>query len=64
MTVRAEVVETLGAELFVHLACGAHSLVARIEVHKQPLSVGQTLQVDLKMLKSHVFDKETMQAVV
>ena len=64
MTARAEVVETLGAELFVHLACGAHSLVARIEVPKQPLSVGQTLQVDLKMLKSHVFDKETMQAVV
>ena len=64
MTARAEVVETLGSEIFVHLACGAHSLVARMEVPEQPLSVGQTLQVDLKMLKSHVFDKETMQAVV
>jgi multiple sugar transport system ATP-binding protein len=64
MTARAEVVETLGSEIFVHLACGPHSLVARMEVPEQPLSVGQTLQVDLKMLKSHVFDKETMQAVV
>ena len=64
MTARAEVVETLGSEIFVHLACGAHSLVARMEVPEQPLSVGQTLQLDLKMLKSHVFDKETMQAVV
>jgi multiple sugar transport system ATP-binding protein len=64
MTARAEVVETLGSEIFVHLACGTHSLVARMEVPEQLLSVGQTLQVDLKMLKSHVYDKETMQAVV
>jgi hypothetical protein len=35
-----------------------------MEVPEQPLSVGQTLQLDLKMLKSHVFDMETMQAVV
>ena len=64
MTARAEVVETLGSEIFVHLACGAHSLVARMGVPGQPLSVGQTLQLDLKMLKSHIFDKDTMQAVV
>ncbi len=64
MAARAEVVETLGSELFVHLVCGPHSLVARLEIPEQPLSVGQTLQLDLKMLKSHVFDKETMQAVV
>jgi multiple sugar transport system ATP-binding protein len=64
LTARAEVVETLGSELFVHLVCGAHSLVARLAVPEQRLSVGQTLQLDLKMLKSHVFDKETMQAVV
>ncbi len=64
MTARAEVVETLGSELFVHLACGAHSLVARMSVPEQLLSVGQTLQLDLKMLKSHVFDRETMQAIV
>jgi len=64
MTAQADVVETLGSEIFVHLACGAHSLVARMEVPEQALSVGQTLRMDLKMLKSHVFDKETMQAVV
>jgi multiple sugar transport system ATP-binding protein len=64
MTARAEVVETLGSEVFVHLACGAHSLVARLAVPEQRLSVGQTLQLDLKMLKSHVFDNESMQAVV
>ncbi len=64
ITASAEVVETLGSEIFVHLVCGAHSLVARLEVPEQPLSVGQTLQLDLKMLKSHVFDKETMRATV
>ena len=64
MAARAEVVETLGSEILVHLACGPHSLVARMEVPEQPVSEGQTLQLDLKMLKSHVFDKETMLAVV
>jgi multiple sugar transport system ATP-binding protein len=64
ITAGAEVVETLGSEIFVHLACGAHSLVARMEVPEQLLSVGQTLQLDLKMMKSHVFDKETMRAAV
>jgi multiple sugar transport system ATP-binding protein len=49
---------------FIDAILVAHSLVARMGVPEQPLSVGQTLQVDLKMLKSHVFDKETMQAVV
>src|SRR5512137_2424259 len=29
---RADVVETLGSEIFAHLTCGVHSLVARMEV--------------------------------
>ncbi len=64
ITARAEVIETLGSEVLLHLACGAHSLVARMGVPRQPLSVGQILQLDLKMPQSHIFDKDTMQAVV
>ena len=33
---RADVVETLGSEIFAHLTCGAHSIVARMEVPEAP----------------------------
>ena len=64
MTARAEVVETLGSEIFAHLTCGTHSIVARMEVPESPLRVGETLQVDLRMAKTHVFDAETSQTIV
>jgi multiple sugar transport system ATP-binding protein len=64
LTTRADVVETLGSEIFAYLTCGAHSIVARMEVPETPLHVGETLQVDLKMAKTHVFDAETSRTIV
>jgi len=64
LTARADVVETLGAETFVYLTCGLHSIVARIESPERPLAVGQTLQVELKMPKTHLFDRETSRTIV
>ena len=64
LTARADVVETLGAETFVYLTCGDHSIVARMEAPERPLEVGQSLEVDLKMSKTHLFDKETSQTIV
>jgi multiple sugar transport system ATP-binding protein len=61
---RADVVETLGSEIFVYLTCGPHSVVARMEVPERPLTVGQTLDVDLKMSKTHIFDKGTSKTIV
>ena len=58
LTARAEVVETLGAETFVYLTCGPHSIVARMETPELPLAVGQALEVELKMARTHLFDKE------
>jgi ABC-type sugar transport system ATPase subunit len=57
-------VETLGSEMFVHLSCGAHNLVARLEMPEQPLSVGQTLPMSLKLTRTHVFDRNTQKAIV
>ena len=37
---------------------------ARMEVPECPLTVGQTLEMDLKMSKTHVFDKETSRTIV
>ena len=64
VTARAEVVETLGSEIFVYLTCGAHNVVARMEVPEHPLTVGQTVKLDLKMSKTHIFDKETSRTIV
>jgi multiple sugar transport system ATP-binding protein len=46
------------------MSCGAHSIVARMESREPPLTVGQTLQVELKMPKTHLFDKDTSQTIV
>jgi multiple sugar transport system ATP-binding protein len=64
VTARADVVETLGSEMFVYLTCGPHSIVARMESPERPLTVGQALKVELKMAKTHLFDKETSQTIV
>jgi multiple sugar transport system ATP-binding protein len=61
---RAEVVETLGAETFVHLSCGAYTIVARIDSPERPLAVGEVLTVELKMTKTHLFDKESSRTIV
>jgi multiple sugar transport system ATP-binding protein len=64
VTTYAEVVETLGSEIFAHLTCGQHAIVARMEVPESPVRVGETLQVDLKMVKTHVFDAETSRTII
>ena len=61
---RADVVETLGSEIFAHLSCGPHAIVARMEVPETPLHVGDTIEVDLKMAKTHVFDAQTSLTIV
>ena len=61
---RADVVETLGSEIFVYLTCGAHNIVARMEVPERPLTAGQTLELDMKMSKTHIFDKETARTII
>lgn len=64
ITARIDVVETLGSETFVHLACGSYMLVARLEMPERPLTVGQLLTVRLNMPKTHLFDTETLRTIV
>jgi multiple sugar transport system ATP-binding protein len=64
VTMRADVVETLGSEIFAHLTCGNDSIVARMDVPEYPLRVGETLKLDLTMTKTHVFDAETAQTII
>jgi multiple sugar transport system ATP-binding protein len=64
LAARADVVETLGAETFVYLTCGPHSIVARMESPERPLAVGQMLQVELRMPKTHLFERETLRTII
>ena len=64
LSTRVEVVETLGAETFVHLTCGAHTIVARVTAPDHPLTIGQELTIGLKMARTHIFDKETSLTIV
>ncbi len=64
LTARADVVETLGFETFVYLTCGPHAIVARMEAPERPLTVGQTLQLDLKMVNTHLFDRDSSKTIV
>jgi len=61
---KAEVVELLGSEIFAHLSCGEHTLVARMAVPRQPIGVGESIQIDLNLDNTHVFDKSTSQVIV
>jgi len=61
---KAEVVELLGSEIFAHLTCGIHPMVARMAVPEDLFSVGQMIQLDFKMAKTHVFDKDSSLTII
>ena len=64
ITAQADVVETLGAEVLIHLTSGKEVLVARMPVPDSPVTVGQTVQVDLNMSRIHIFDKESSKTIL
>jgi multiple sugar transport system ATP-binding protein len=64
LATRVEVVETLGAETFVHLTCGSQTMVARVAVPDRPLTIGQEMMIRLNMDKIHLFDEATSQTIV
>ena len=59
---RVEVVEPVGAEIFLYLATQYNNLVARIPSDHNPL-VGEDLQLAFRMDKAHFFDVDTELAI-
>jgi multiple sugar transport system ATP-binding protein len=57
----AEVVEPLGAEKYVYLACGPHSLMARVD-NRTRARRGENLDVVLNLAHAHIFDRGTDRA--
>jgi len=55
VTAAVEVVEPMGAEVYIYLTTGTHSFVARVNAH-QRAEVGQKLDMAFDMRKCHFFD--------
>jgi multiple sugar transport system ATP-binding protein len=58
-----EVVEPMGAEIYLYLNSGRHSFVARVNPHEKA-QVGQKLDMAFDMGKCHFFDSQTEQVIV
>ncbi len=61
---KVEVIEPLGAETHLYLACGRHSFVAKMDTPQDQFKIDQKIEVLIDMEKSHIFDFETSQTVV
>ncbi len=59
---RIEVVEPMGAETYVYLNTGKHSVVARIEPQRR-CHVGEEIQLAIQGNKLHFFDPESTKAI-
>lgn len=63
VTATVEVVEPIGAEVYLHLLFGSHSITARVGGHERP-RVGQDIDLVFDMSKVHFFDPTSEEAVV
>jgi multiple sugar transport system ATP-binding protein len=63
VTAIVEVVEPLGAEVYLHLKAGQHAVVARVSSHSRP-EVNQDVDVVFDMGKARFFDADTEAAIV
>jgi multiple sugar transport system ATP-binding protein len=58
-----EVVEPMGAEIYLYLTTGKNQIIARVDAHDQA-SVNQDLEVIFDMNKIHIFDIDTEKTIV
>lgn len=58
-----EVVEPMGAEVFLYIIAGKSSLIARVGGHDNP-EVGQDMDLVFDMSKVHFFNKDTEEIIV
>lgn len=63
ITARVEVVEPMGAEVFLYLNTGKHTFISRVDVHDDA-EVNQELSLALNMSKAHFFDSDTGETVI
>jgi multiple sugar transport system ATP-binding protein len=60
---KVDVIEPLGAEIFIYLTCGKHSVIGKMDSRTQ-VEVEQSMEVVLDIEKTHIFDPETLLVIV
>ena len=60
---KVEVIEPLGAEIFIYLDIGKQSLVGKMDSRTQ-VKVEESMEVVIDMEKTHIFDPETLLTIV
>ena len=63
VTATVEVVEPMGAEVYLHLLLGSQTVIARVGGHERP-KVSQDMDLVFDMSKVHFFDPDTEVAIV
>ena len=63
LTANVEVVEPMGAEIYVHLELAGWSLTARINTEHPP-EVNRPHILDLAMYRAHYFDPDTEETIL
>ncbi len=60
---RVEVVEPMGAEVYIYLNTGKHTFISRVDMHDNA-DVNQQLTMVLNMKKAHFFDSKSGETIV
>jgi len=60
---KVEVIEPLGAEIFIYLTLGKHSVVGKMDSRTQ-VKVEENMEVIIHIEKTHIFDPETLRIIV
>ncbi|MDW8345114.1 MAG: sn-glycerol-3-phosphate ABC transporter ATP-binding protein UgpC [Verrucomicrobiae bacterium] len=58
-----DVVEPMGAEIFLYMTTGSHNLIARVDPHDKA-QVGQRITATFNLRKCHLFDPATEKTLV
>lgn len=58
-----EIIEPMGAEVFLYISAGRSSMIARVGGHDRP-EVGQDMDLVFDMSKVHFFDKDSEETIV
>jgi multiple sugar transport system ATP-binding protein len=63
ITATCEVIEPMGAEVYLYLNSGKHTFIARVGGHNKP-AVNQEMDMVFDMSKAHFFDPRTENTIL
>ena len=64
LTATVVIIEPVGSEVYVHLAAGRNSLVAKLDSSVEGLAIGERIRIGVDTKKAHLFDTESSALIV